>query len=63
MDAGPDRLGLLLRRAQLNLNHRQIGELVEELGELLIGAPIRDVEPRPPKDVVLAFVPRPQAKP
>jgi len=33
--------------------------LVEELGELLIGATLRDVEPRPPKDVVLAFVPGP----
>jgi len=59
LDAGPDRLGLLLRRAQLNLNQRQIGELVEELGGLLAGASLRDVEPRPPRDIVLAFLPGP----
>jgi len=52
-------LGLLPRRAQLNLNHRQIGELVEELGALLRGAKLRDVEPRPPRDAVLALVPGP----
>ena len=51
-------MGLFRRRAQLNLNHRQIGELIEELAPLLKGATLRDVEARPPKDAVLALVPR-----
>ena len=33
--------------------------MVEELGGLLQGATLRDVEPRPPKDAVLALVPGP----
>lgn len=59
MDPRFDDLDLRRRRAQLNLNQRQIGELVEELGALLAGATLRDVEPRPPKDAILAFLPGP----
>ena len=33
--------------------------MVEELEGLLVGATLRDVEPRPPKDAVLALVPGP----
>ena len=50
-------MGLFRRRAQLSLNRRQIGELVEELSGLLTGATLRDVEARPPRDAVLAFLP------
>ena len=50
-------MGLFRRRAQLSLNRRQIGELVEELSGLLDGATLRDIEARPPRDVVLAFLP------
>ena len=45
------------RRALLSLNARQIAELVEELGELCVGLVLRDVQPLPPRDLLLVLEP------
>ena len=41
----------------MNLNSRQIAQLIEELQQLLVGLRLRDVQALPPRDVVLIFEP------
>ncbi len=47
------------RRALLSLNARQIEELVEELSGLLVGTRLQDVQPLPPRDLLLILEPDP----
>ncbi len=58
MGAGRPRLVLQRRRrALLSLNARQIGELTTELSELLVGTRLQEVQPLPPRDVLLILAP------
>ena len=50
---------LLIDKTQIEFGELRVtkSELVEELNGLLTGATLRDVEARPPRDAVLAFLP------
>ncbi|MEM7306934.1 MAG: NFACT RNA binding domain-containing protein [Planctomycetota bacterium] len=54
MDPGHRRVGLQRRGA---LSARHVGELVDEIGPLLRGWRVRDVQPLPPRDLLIAFEP------
>ena len=58
MDPGHRRVGLQRRGA---LSARHVGELTDELEPLLVGWVVRDVQPLPPRDLLLALVPPPGA--
>ena len=57
MDPEPERLDLQPGRRGLRLSAAQLGELAAELEPLVVGLRVADVEPLPPRDVLIALLP------